>query len=76
MSEITLNTEVDHNEKICEKAYHLWISDGGPHVHNTQYWEKAQKMVEMNRLVVFPSIQVSAAAMNAAFSLNRQPASI
>jgi hypothetical protein len=33
-------------ERIRERAYHLWEQDGAPEGHADEYWDKARRQVE------------------------------
>jgi hypothetical protein len=34
-------------QRIRERAYHLWEADGGPHGRELEYWERARELVGM-----------------------------
>ena len=37
----------DTEQKIRERAYHLWEADGRPHGGEQEYWERARELVGM-----------------------------
>jgi hypothetical protein len=34
-------------ERVRERAYHLWETDGKPHGRDVEYWERARELVGM-----------------------------
>jgi hypothetical protein len=34
-------------QRIRERAYHLWEADGRPHGRDTEYWERAEELTRM-----------------------------
>lgn len=37
----------DREQRIRERAYHLWEADGRPHGGELDYWERARELVGM-----------------------------
>ncbi len=37
----------DRQQRIRERAYHLWEADGSPHGRHDEYWERAQELTGM-----------------------------
>lgn len=42
-----LATDPEHEQRIRERAYHLWEADGKPHGHDVEYWERARELIGM-----------------------------
>jgi hypothetical protein len=40
-------TDQEREQRIRERAYHLWEADGRPHGGETEYWERAQELIGM-----------------------------
>ena len=34
-------------ERVRERAYHLWEADGKPHGRDVEYWQRARELVAM-----------------------------
>lgn len=39
-----LTTDAEREQRIRERAYHLWESDGKPHGRDVEYWERAREL--------------------------------
>lgn len=37
----------DLEQRIRERAYHLWEADGRPHGRDVEYWERARELIGM-----------------------------
>jgi hypothetical protein len=37
----------DTEQRIRERAYHLWEADGRPHGQELEYWERARELIGM-----------------------------
>ncbi|HEY0181759.1 MAG TPA: DUF2934 domain-containing protein [Rhodopila sp.] len=37
----------DREQRVRERAYHLWEADGKPHGRDVEYWERARELVGM-----------------------------
>lgn len=37
----------DRQQRIRERAYHLWEADGRPHGRDLDYWERARELIGM-----------------------------
>ncbi len=37
----------EYQDKVRERAYHLWEADGRPHGSDREYWERARELVDM-----------------------------
>lgn len=35
----------DREQRVRERAYHLWEADGKPHGRDVEYWERARELV-------------------------------
>jgi Protein of unknown function (DUF2934) len=44
MSENPLKFNAAREERIRERAYHLWLSEGQPHGRDMEYWERAREL--------------------------------
>src|ERR1700710_2059389 len=42
-----LAVDPDREQKVRERAYHLWEADGKPHGRDVEYWERARELVGM-----------------------------
>src|ERR1700710_1634071 len=42
-----LAVDPDREQKVRERAYHLWETDGRPHGRDVEYWERARELVGM-----------------------------
>jgi hypothetical protein len=42
-----LATHPDREQRVRERAYHLWEVDGKPHGRDVEYWERARELVGM-----------------------------
>jgi len=40
-----LAVDPDHENRVRERAYHLWESEGRPHGRDVEYWERARELV-------------------------------
>ena len=47
MSENPLEYDSAREERIRERAYHLWEADGRPPGNDLEYWERARELVGM-----------------------------
>ncbi|MCQ8240798.1 DUF2934 domain-containing protein [Rhizosaccharibacter radicis] len=47
MSENPLSNDPAREEKIRERAYHLWQAAGEPHGRHDEFWEQARELVGM-----------------------------
>lgn len=45
MARNPLVTDLPHEQRLRECAYHLWEADGKPHGHDVEYWERARALV-------------------------------
>ena len=41
------DSDEDRQQRIRERAYHLWEADGGPHGRHEEYWERARELIGM-----------------------------
>ena len=39
-----LDPSPEHQQRIRERAYHLWEADGRPHGRYAEYWERAREL--------------------------------
>ena len=46
MSEDPRKNTPDRENRIRERAYHLWEADGRPEGREQEYWERAEAMVD------------------------------
>ncbi len=42
-----LDNDAAREQRIRERAYHLWEADGKPHGQDTEFWERARELVAM-----------------------------
>jgi hypothetical protein len=42
-----LSVDPDHEQRVRERAYHLWETEGRPHGRDVEYWERARELVDM-----------------------------
>lgn len=42
-----LQTNPAREERVRERAYHLWEADGKPYGRDVEYWERARELVAM-----------------------------
>jgi hypothetical protein len=47
MSNNPLEDDPKREQRIRERAYHLWQADGEPHGRDAEYWERARELVGM-----------------------------
>ncbi len=47
MSDNPLEDDAARNQRIRERAYHLWQSEGNPNGRDGEYWERARELVGM-----------------------------
>jgi len=47
MADNPLKFEPEREDRIRERAYHLWESDGQPHGRAVEFWERAAELVGM-----------------------------
>lgn len=47
MSDNPLDNDPAREQRIRERAYHLWEADGSPHGRHEEYWERARELVGM-----------------------------
>jgi Protein of unknown function (DUF2934) len=45
MSDNPLETDFAHEERIRERAYHLWKADGCPEGSDLEFWERARELI-------------------------------
>jgi hypothetical protein len=45
MSDNPLEDSPERDQRIRERAYHLWEADGSPHGRDMEYWERARELV-------------------------------
>ena len=36
-----------YQQRVRERAYHLWDADGRPHGRDSEFWERARELVDM-----------------------------
>ncbi len=41
------DTDEARQQRIRERAYHLWEADGSPHGRHDEYWERARELIGM-----------------------------
>jgi hypothetical protein len=42
-----LAIDPDREQRVRERAYHLWEADGKPHGRDVEYWERARTLIGM-----------------------------
>ena len=42
-----LEIDPEREQRVRERAYHLWEADGKPHGQDVGYWERARELVGM-----------------------------
>lgn len=42
-----LEVDPHREQRIRERAYHLWKSEGSPHDRDVDYWERARELIGM-----------------------------
>ena len=42
-------SDQQREQRIRERAYHLWEADGRPHGGETEYWERARALIGMEQ---------------------------
>jgi len=42
-----LAPDPEREQRVRERAYHLWEADGKPHGRDVEYWERARELVGM-----------------------------
>lgn len=42
-----LAIDPDREQRVRERAYHLWEADGKPHGRDVEYWERARELIGM-----------------------------
>ncbi len=42
-----LSIDPDHEQRVRERAYHLWEAEGKPHGRDVEYWERARELIGM-----------------------------
>jgi hypothetical protein len=42
-----LAIDPEREQRVRERAYHLWEADGKPHGRDVEYWERARELVGM-----------------------------
>ncbi len=47
MSTNPLEDDSRRDQRIRERAYHLWQAEGEPHGREAEYWERARELVGM-----------------------------
>lgn len=45
MADNPLEQDTAREQRIRDRAYHLWEQDGGPHGRDQEYWERARELV-------------------------------
>jgi hypothetical protein len=45
MSDNPLEMTPEREQRIRERAYHLWEADGRPHGREDEYWERAEELI-------------------------------
>lgn len=45
MARNALETDPAREQRVRERAYHLWESDGKPHGRDIEYWERARELI-------------------------------
>lgn len=53
MSENPLENDPARDERIKQRAYHLWEADHRPHGRDAEYWERARELVGMEESAGF-----------------------
>ena len=48
MSDNPLAPDPERDQRIRERAYHLWQADGCPEGNDLEYWERARELVGMS----------------------------
>lgn len=46
-NENPLASNPEREQRIRERAYHLWEQDGRPHGRDTEYWERADELTRI-----------------------------
>lgn len=47
MADNPLEPDTAREQRIRERAYHLWEQDGKPHGRSEEYWERARELIGM-----------------------------
>ena len=47
MADNPLKPDPAREQRIRERAYHLWEQDGRPHGRHEEYWERARELIGM-----------------------------
>ncbi len=47
MSDNPLEFDPAREQRIRERAYHLWEADGRPHGRDQEFWERARELIGM-----------------------------
>src|SRR3954452_11264318 len=42
-----LAPDPEHEQRVRERAYHLWEADGKPHGRDVEFWERARELIGM-----------------------------
>ncbi len=42
-----LDPDPEHEQRVRERAYHLWEADGRPHGRDVEFWERARELIGM-----------------------------
>ncbi len=42
-----LEIDPDREQRVRERAYHLWEADGKPHGRDKEFWERARELIGM-----------------------------
>jgi hypothetical protein len=53
-----------HEQRVRERAYHLWEADGKPHGSDVQYWERARELIAEEESVASSQPQNPQASAN------------
>ncbi len=47
MARNPLVTDPAREQRVRERAYHLWEADGKPHGRDVEFWERARQLIAM-----------------------------
>lgn len=47
MARNPLVTDPAREQRVRERAYHLWEADGKPHGRDAEFWERARQLIAM-----------------------------
>jgi len=51
-----LPVDPDREQRIRERAYHLWAAEGKPHGRDVEYWERARALIGTEETAVSPKL--------------------